>query len=310
MLPTPGFHHLHLNSVNPDAAIDFYVRQFARSAKASWGGLPALQSPNNVLLLFTKVDTPPAIEPQTAIWHFGWHVTDVRKDLEAYKSRSEVKLLPLYTTDEGGSVLISSDTWPGAGGALGLTKPQIAEARAKGLKPAGGGGFAYMQAPDRAIVEYMGNFPAERFNHVHLYQEDPFCAQLWYQKHLNAPVMPGRASPTPMTEANCKVERGIDRTWPALNQEGMFRTPRAAVMFGDVALTWYARQGEQPLAGTRGQLYDHIAFSVTDLDAWIAKLRDEGVIFLDGPYRLGETRAVMIEGPSREALELVEVKGA
>ena len=23
MLPTPGFHHLHLNSVDPDAAIDY-----------------------------------------------------------------------------------------------------------------------------------------------------------------------------------------------------------------------------------------------------------------------------------------------
>jgi hypothetical protein len=30
------------------------------------------------------------------------------------------------------------------------------------------------------------------------------------------------------------------------------------------------------------------------------------VTFLAEPYRLGETRAVMIEGPSREALELVE----
>jgi hypothetical protein len=29
---------------------------------------------------------------------------------------------------------------------------------------------------------------------------------------------------------------------------------------------------------------------------------------LEPPYRLGETRAVMIEGPSREALELVEVE--
>jgi len=27
MLPAPGFHHLHLNSVDPDAAIDFYVRR-------------------------------------------------------------------------------------------------------------------------------------------------------------------------------------------------------------------------------------------------------------------------------------------
>ena len=32
-----------------------------------------------------------------------------------------------------------------------------------------------------------------------------------------------------------------------------------------------------------------------------------GVRFLEEPYRLGDTRAVMIEGPSREALELVEV---
>jgi catechol 2,3-dioxygenase-like lactoylglutathione lyase family enzyme len=308
VLPTPSFHHLHLNSVNPDAAIGFYARQFASTAKASWNGLPALKSPNNVMVLFTKVDTAPAIEPQTAIWHFGWHVTDIRRSLETYRSRREVELLPLYTTDEGGSVLISSDTWPSTGGVLGLTKAQIADAKAKGVKPAGGGGFAYMQGPDSAIVEYQGNLPAERFNHVHLYQEDPFCAQLWYQKHLNAPAMQGRTSPTPMTETDCKVERGLDRTWPALNREGMFRTPRAAVMFGDVALTWYARQGDQPLAGTRGQLYDHIALSVADLDAWVAKLRGEGVTFLEQPYKLGDTRAVMIEGPSREALELVETR--
>jgi hypothetical protein len=52
------------------------------------------------------------------------------------------------------------------------------------------------------------NQPTERFNHVHLSQEHPFCAQLWYQKHLNAPVFAGRTSPTPLTEAACKVKRG------------------------------------------------------------------------------------------------------
>ena len=56
-------------------------------------------------------------------------------------------------------------------------------------------------------------------------------------------------------------------------------------------------------------MQDHIALSVADLDAWVAKLRGEGVTFLaEQPYRLGETRAVMIEGPSNEALELVEVR--
>jgi len=75
-----------------------------------------------------------------------------------------------------------------------------------------------------------------------------------------------------------------------------------------VVLTWYANQGEEPLVSSRGQLQDHIALSVTDLDAWIAKLRGEGVTFLEEPYQLGDARAVMIEGPSREALELVEVR--
>ena len=311
MLPAPGFHHLHLNSADPDAAIGFYTRQFPTTSKSSWGGLPALKSPNNVLVLFNKVATAPLappLAPQTAIWHFGFHVTDVRKTIETFKSRPEVKLLPLYTGDEGGSVLINSDTWPGTGGVLGLTKAQIADAKAKGVKPAGGGGFAYLQGPDGVIVEYVGNQPVERMNHVHMYQDDPFCAQIWYQKHLNAPVFAGRAPPTPMTDANCKVARAADRTWPALEKEGTFRVPTAAVMFGDVALTWYMNQGDKPLVDTRGHLADHVALSVADLDAWIAKLRGEGVKFLGEPYKLGDTRAVMIEGPSREALELVEVK--
>jgi catechol 2,3-dioxygenase-like lactoylglutathione lyase family enzyme len=307
MLTAPGFHHLHLNSVDPDSAIDFYTRQFPSTSKGSWGGFPALKSPNDVLVLFTKVDQSPATEPQSAIWHFGWHVTDARRSLDTYKARPEVELLPLYTTEEGGSVLISSDTWPNVGGVLGLTKAQIAEAKAKGIRPAGGGGFAYMRGPDNALVEYAGNHPAERFNHVHLYQEDPIGAFHWYQKHLNAPMRPGYA-PAAVSGGNGKLTRGLDRTWPALNREGMFRTPRAGVEFGDVSMMWYANQGDQPLASSRGQLQDHIALSVEDLDAWIDKLRSEGVKFLEEPYPLGDTRAVMIEGPSREALELVEEK--
>jgi hypothetical protein len=47
---------------------------------------------------------------------------------------------------------------------------------------------------------------------------------------------------------------------------------------------------------------------VTNLDAWVTKLRGEGVRFLEQPYKLGDLRAVMIEGPSREAIELVEVR--
>src|SRR5262245_30287001 len=233
-LPAPGFHHLHLNSTNPDAAIDFYTKQFPSTSRTTFAGQPALESLNNVLVLFNKVATPPLLKPETAIWHFGWHVTDVHKSLETFKQRPDVKLLPLYTGDGDSFVYASSDTWPGTGGALGLTKPQIVEAKAKGVKPAGGAGFAYLAGPDGAIIEYQGNMPVERFNHVHMWWEDPNCAAIWYRKHLNAAGGGGRGPQ--YTEDNCKVPRTPEPSWPALEKGGTYRGPAANMMFGDVGL--------------------------------------------------------------------------
>jgi catechol 2,3-dioxygenase-like lactoylglutathione lyase family enzyme len=300
-LPVPGFHHLHLNTTNPEAAIDFYTRQFPTTTKSSFAGLPALKA-GNVYVLFNKVGKPPSNLPQSSLWHFGWHVTDEQKRLATFQQRKDVKLLPLYTTDEGGTVYTSGDTWPGANGSLGRTKAEIAEAKAKGIQPTHGAGFGYIEGPDGAIIEYQGNMPAERFNHVHLFQNQPFCAQLWYQKHLNAPP-PARQQ---YTESNCTVPRP-ELSWPSLVREGMLRQP-AGVTYDDVAVTWHVQQNETPLVGSRGHLMDHFALSVKDLDAWMKKLRSENVKFLSKPYKLGAMRAVMIEGPSKEAIELVEIQ--
>src|SRR6185437_8253879 len=73
-LPTPGFHHIMLNIVDPEAAIGWYTRQFGCTSKGKWGGYPALHSDNDVMVLFNKVDKPAPQLPQSAIWHFGWHV--------------------------------------------------------------------------------------------------------------------------------------------------------------------------------------------------------------------------------------------
>src|SRR5262245_54751331 len=309
-LPAPGFHHLHLNSVNPDKAIDFYVRSFPSTSKTTWGGLPALKSPNNVLVLFTKVDQPPATQPQTAVWHFGWHVTNERTTMGRLRDEG-VTLLPLYTTDEGGTVNINSDTWPGTGGVLGRTKAQIDEAKKENVKPAGGAGFAYIRGPDDALIEVQGDMPAERFNHVHMYHENPFCAQLWYQQHLDVAPPQGRRGGPPAearTESNCRVPRTPDRTFPALELNGMYRAPQIPLVFGDVSMGGYMNNADQPLVSTRGHLADHVGLSVANLDAWLAKLRGENVAILEQPHKLGDTRAFMIEGPSKEAIELVEVK--
>src|SRR3954465_8256190 len=310
-LPAPGFHHLHLNSTNPDAAIAWYVKAFPVTSKTTWGGMPALTSPNNVLLLFTKVDQPPATQPQTAFWHFGWHVLKERETMARLRDLG-VTLLPLYTGDpDRPTVNINSDTFPGTGGLLGLTRAPREEGKKNGVKPTGGPGFAYIRGPDDALIEVQGDMPAERFNHVHMYHAEPFCSQLWYQQHLNVPVPAGRRGAAPAearTEANCKVPRGADKTFPALDVDGMHRAPQIPLVFGDVSMGGYTRQTDAALVGTRGHLADHVGLSVTNLDAWVAKLRAEGITFLEQPYTLGDTRAVMIEGPSHEALELVEVK--
>src|SRR3954466_10355596 len=95
VLPTPTFHHLHLNSVDPDGAIDFYTRQFSSTSRTTWNGEPALDCDNGTLALFSKVESPPQPAPQrTAIWHFGWHVPDSRASLDRYRRRREVKLQP------------------------------------------------------------------------------------------------------------------------------------------------------------------------------------------------------------------------
>ena len=191
MLPTPAFHHLHLNSVDPDAAIDFYTTPVPEHVEDDVGRGARARSPNNVLMLFTKVDAPRATQPQTAIWHFGWHVTDARTSLEPFRSGREVKLLPLYTSTKAGPSLISSDTWPGTGGVLGLTRRRLPRRRRK------------VSSRNAAPDSHTWKVPTARWSNTPATTRPsasitcicgrmiPFCAQLWYQKHLNAPVMQG-----------------------------------------------------------------------------------------------------------------------
>lgn len=308
-LPAPRFHHLHLNSTDPDAAIAHYVREFPSTSRTTWAGLPALSSPDNVLVLFSKVERQPDADPDaTAYWHFGWSVVDSRRSHDAFRARN--LLVPFYTNERGDFVGISSDTYPYPPGVPGRTRAQLAEADAQRLEPRRTAGNGYIHAPDGAIIEFTGNAPAERIDHVHMWQEQPVCAQLWYQTHLAATPrrMAAGAATSPITEENCRAARGAEPSWPSLTKEGTYRSPTGGVSFSGVAMNWYPNQRQAALVSTRGRLMDHVGLGVTDLDAWLAKLKHEGVTILLEPYTLGDTRAAMIEGPSREAIELVEVR--
>jgi hypothetical protein len=329
-LPRPGFHHIHMNSVNPSAAIAEFLMVYPASTKVTMAGFEGIKSANNVTIIFTKVDTrPPApgpdritkAAPQTAFWHHVWAAPDARAVLERLRKAdpgfNRSMFIPQYTGPKGETVDFSSDTFSGF-----LTTSQVEEARRKGQTPPHRGGYFNWYGPDGVVMETAdGGGGVEAYRIVGMFQDQSYCAVFWYQRHLNAADSPasGRATaagpgPTgaatgPVSESGCKVSRGSDVSWPSTYQRGHYRIPPAqSVYFDDVQLRWYMNQENGPLASTRGQLMDHIALGVTNLDVWIAKLRRENVKFLEQPYKFGDTRAVMIEGPSREALELVETK--
>jgi len=301
---TTHFHHVGLNSMNPAAAIDYYIKAFPTSTKVNIGGEDGLKTAN-VAVLFHKVNTPPPNDPPTAIWHFGWLVPDSRARMDMFDQMG-LKVDQMYATPDGPMIKITSDTYPGN-----LTVEQLATAKANNTQPSKMGGYEYLRGPDGVMFENNGN-SAERMDHLHMFAENPVCAQLWYAQHLGgvAPAARGRAGaepPPPPTMDTCKQPYGPP-TFPSPTKNGWLRAPTAVVRFDDVAFYIIPKQTSGALAPTKGQGIDHMGLSVSDLDATVAKLRSEGVKFLEQPHQWGATRAAMVEGPDQVSIEIVEVK--
>jgi hypothetical protein len=298
------FHHVHLNSVNPTAAADYYPKPFALSAtRTTFNGHEAVKT-GNIYLLFTKVAKPPLTElsgQQPAVWHFGWNTPDSRKYNERFRAMG-LKIAQMWDAADGKLVDMSSDVLPGL-----PTQEQILEMRAKGTQPTREGGFGYLRGPDDALVENAQSGTTERFNHVHMYHEHPRCAMQWYATHLGATIPQGRGNaPTPAAGGDCK-QLYAPPTWPSFARHGFVRDPSGGVLFDDISISIRPWPGGG-LLSTRGTIVDHWALSVADLTATVARLKSEGVKFLEEIHPWGNMRAAMIEGPDRIAIELVEVK--
>ena len=149
--PKAHFHHVHLNSTAPAAAIEFYTHHFD-CEKARFAGQDAVRAQNSWILFQQVKDAPPA-EVVSAIWHFGWGAEDMptayRKQVEA-GTRFETPLTDI-------SDLVG--------------------------KPTGSFYFAYVDGPDHALIE-LNTAAHHRFGHVHLLSQDPVAAGQWYKTHF------------------------------------------------------------------------------------------------------------------------------
>jgi hypothetical protein len=58
-LPMPTFHHIHINSVNPEASLDWYSRYWPKGKKTTYAGFPAFSDEKNIYpdgLAFERIE--------------------------------------------------------------------------------------------------------------------------------------------------------------------------------------------------------------------------------------------------------------
>lgn len=308
------FHHVHLNSVDPKAAAAYYPKPFTSAATTMFNGLDAVKT-GNIYILFTKVPKPPPTElsgPQTSVWHFGWNTPNSREYTAKFRNAG-LKIAQMWNGSDADAKLVdlSGDVPTPPGGGF-PTQEQVLDLRAKGAKndPATvPGGFGYLRGPDDVMIENAQSGTVERFNHVHMYHEHPNCAMGWYVTHLGATRPAGRGTPPPPLPgpADCQTKMYSPPTFPSFAKGGFVREPSGGVLIDDISISIRPWPGGG-LASTRGKLYDHWAVSTANLDATVTRLKSENVKFLEEIHPWGTTRAAMIEGPDRIAIELVEVK--
>jgi hypothetical protein len=308
------FHHVHLNSMDPKAAAEYYPKAFAKSAtKTTLNGFEAVKT-GNIYILFSKVNRPPTNEltgPQTSVWHFGWNTPNSR-EYNANFRKMGLTIAQMWNGSDADAKLVdlSGDVPTARGGGF-ATQEQVLANRAAGvtIDPTKvSGGFGYLRGPDGVMIENAQSGSVERFNHVHMYHEHPACATEWYAEHLGGrkPAQ-SRGAGAPNPDGDCETEWYSPPTFPSFAKHGFVREPRGGVSFDDISVSIVPWPGGG-LASTRGHVYDHWALSTADLDKTVARLKSENVKFLEEIHPWGNSRAAMIEGPDRIAIEIVEVK--
>ncbi len=309
----PALHHVHLNTLDAEAAIEWYRTIWPEGRAGEVAGFPAFVA--ETPLLFTEVEEPPAgawdrtlqrAEPQSPLWHIGGFVNTT--GVFARLREEGVRTIPLEVGPGWGDPVDRSGLTPYAGiqSAERLVDAERAEARP--------GGFGYLEGPDGALVELTGSVrTTASFSHVHLFHESPRCAANWYVDVLGFRHAPAR---DPETRERRERERWdpcaaprAEPGWPSLESGGTIRSPNATILYEGGALSLYPRQGDAPLVPSRGQVLDHVAFAVEGLEEVVARVRASGSTILEEVHRFGDTRAVLIEGPDGLAIKLVERTG-
>ena len=263
------FHHLHLNTTDPAAAIDFYTNTF-EARKARFAGLQDAVWAHDSWILFTKVGAAPSWEPVSPIWHFGWGAEDMKTEYRRQLDRGTKFFTPLTRLSPDGA---PNEFY-----------------------------YAYVESPDRALIE-LNTANHHHFGHLHLFSADPVSAGEWYMKHLGATQ---RSTAPVSREPRFRNDLQIGPSMSLMSDHVNIIIYPVEYSKKAYAAHWAA--GQTALVSSRGRTVDHVGFSVPDLSAMLSRLKASGVKVTAEPRTIanGQLKYAFIEGPDQIAIELVE----
>jgi len=312
---TPRLHHVGLNSTDPARAAAWYLGLWPEAQLGQFAGQTAVIA--DMTLVINKVEQAPSgeYEPgkgrsveQSAFWHIGAFVDTT--DIDSRLKGLGIKPLPLFIRPDSAATVWRSGLAPYQGI---REKDTLASFSPKNEAiPVGrDGGFAYVLGPDGALFELTGRpGTSPSLSHIHFFHEHPHCAANWYVTIMG---MQHRRN-SGLREGACQVPVGAP-SWPSLEAQGTLRQPRGGVSYGNGNMSWYPRQcvfgrcgTDQALVTSRGQVLDHVGFSVVSIHDWHRWIVSSGARIIKPLGKMGSAHAFMFEGPDGLAIELVQLE--
>ena len=266
--PLAHWHHLHLNSVDPPSAIEFYPKHFDCEKGKFAGALDGIWAQKS-WLLFQKASSAPPSDILSTIWHFGWGAEDMKAEYQ--------RQLDMGTKFETPITDISDI---GGGTATGVFF------------------YAYVIAPDSALIE-LNTARHHQFGHLHLLSADPIAAGEWYAKRFGIPNV--RYQKQKRMYRDFQISPSASFMLDNVNVI-IFPVEYAHKQWPKL---WEGRTTFEP---TKGRVVDHIGLSVDQLDPALARLKEEGVTITDPARSVlgGKIKFAFIEGPDKMRIEVIE----
>ena len=162
------FHHVRLNTTKPQESIKYYQQHFG-AVPVRFNGVADGLFVERSFLLFNQVDTPPATELVSGIWHIGWGGVDIPNEYQWLKRHG----VNFHTTPQP---LLGPDNH-----------------------------YMYIKGPAGELIE-INTMGHHRFAHVHFFCDDVNETCNWYAKHLG---LAPRRSKVPRPKASPATLLGI-----------------------------------------------------------------------------------------------------